>query len=401
MNTGPASAPAADILIVDDTPANLRLITEMLRERGFKTRPVLSGKLALQAAKSSPPDLVLLDINMPELDGYAVCEQLKTDARMREVPVIFLSARDETIDKVRAFRTGAVDYISKPFHIEEVEARVNVHLKLKALRQESEERSRQLEAALAALQAAQNELRTELSRAAEYVLSLLPSRLEKGRVRTDWRMIPSTQLGGDALGYHWLDQEKFVFYLLDVSGHGVGSALHSVSILNTLRNHSLAGIDFRNPGEVLTALNEAYSMRRYASFYFTIGYGVFHVPKGELHYAGGGHPATIVRMSTGEWVRLASGGPPVGCFEGTRYPSTVLSVAAPAELCVFSDGVFDVRRPGGSRWSFDKFVEYLTSGAAGEPLDLEAVHRHVVAISGGSPLADDFSILRVSIVTHF
>jgi phosphoserine phosphatase RsbU/P len=397
MNVRSASLPAADILIVDDTPANLRLITEMLRDRGFKTRPVLSGKLALQAAKSSPPDLVLLDISMPELDGYEVCEQLKTDARMREVPVIFLSARDETIDKVRAFRAGAVDYISKPFHIEEVEARVNVHLKLKALRQESEERSRQLEAALGALQAAQNKLRAELSRAAEYVLSLLPARLEKGPVRADWRMIPSTQLGGDALGYHWLDQEHFVFYLLDVSGHGVGPALHSVSILNTLRNHSLAGVNFRNPGEVLTALNEAYSMRRYASFYFTIGYGVLHVPDGELRYAGGGHPATIIRMSSGERVKLDSGGPPVGCFEGTHYTGTALSVAGPAELCIFSDGVFDVRRPGGTRWSFNGFLEYLAGGAAGNPPNLDAVHRHVVAISGGGPLADDFSILRVSI----
>ena len=395
MNTQPGYLPAADILIVDDTPANLRLITEMLRERGFKTRPVLSGKLALQAAKSSPPDLVLLDINMPELDGYEVCEQLKTDARMREVPVIFLSARDETLDKVRAFRSGAVDYISKPFHIEEVEARVNVHLRLKSLRQESEERSRQLEAALGALQAAQNELRAELSRAAEYILSLLPPRLEKGRVRTDWRLIPSTQLGGDALGYHWLDEDNFVFYLLDVCGHGVGSALHSVSILNTLRSHSLPGIDIRNPGEVLTALNEAYSMRRYALFYFTIGYGVLHVPDGQLHYAGGGHPAAVVRMSTGEGVRLASGGPPIGCFAGIRYPGTVLSLATPAELCVFSDGVFDVRRPGGARWSFGEFVDYLGSAAAGEP-DLDAIYRHVVALSGGGPLADDFSILRVA-----
>lgn len=397
MNASHPPLPAADILIVDDTPTNLRLITEMLRERGFKTRPVLSGELALQAAKISPPDLILLDINMPELDGYAVSERLKADARMREVPVIFLSARDETIDKVRAFRAGGVDYISKPFQIEEVEARVNVHLRLKSLRQESEERSQQLEAALKALQAAQNSLRAELSRAAEYVLSLLPSRLESGPVRTDWRMIPSTQLGGDALGYHWLDQENFVFYLLDVSGHGVGSALHSVAVLNTLRNHSLPGVDFRDPGEVLTALNKAYLMRRHASYYFTIGYGVLHVPTGELHYGGGGHPAAIVRMSTGKRVQLSSGGPPIGCFEGTRYAGAVVSVAAPAELCVFSDGIFDVRRPGGSRWSFAECMEYLASGAAGVPLDLDAVHRHVVSISGGGPLADDFSMLTVSV----
>jgi len=136
-----------DILVVDDTPANLQLISGMLRSHGYKVRPVSSAALALQAAKAAPPDLVLLDINMPEMDGYEVCTQLKASDKTREVPIIFLSALHETIDKVKAFNCGGVDYISKPFQFEEVEARVNTHLRLKSLREESEQRTRDLEKA--------------------------------------------------------------------------------------------------------------------------------------------------------------------------------------------------------------------------------------------------------------
>jgi len=102
-------------------------------ERGYKPRSVLSGKLALQAARTEPPDLILLDITMPEMNGYEVCEQLKADAALKEIPVIFISALSETIDKVKAFRVGGVDYVTKPFQFEEVYARVQTHLQLRRL----------------------------------------------------------------------------------------------------------------------------------------------------------------------------------------------------------------------------------------------------------------------------
>ncbi|HCE46045.1 MAG TPA: hybrid sensor histidine kinase/response regulator [Lentisphaeria bacterium] len=122
-----------NILIVDDTPANVLLLEKMLSERGYKTRSVISGKLALQAARAEQPDLILLDINMPEMNGYQVCEQLKSDASLRDIPVIFISALDGTIDKVKAFNAGGVDYVTKPFQCEEVYARVLTHLKLRRL----------------------------------------------------------------------------------------------------------------------------------------------------------------------------------------------------------------------------------------------------------------------------
>jgi putative two-component system response regulator len=121
---------SANILIVDDTHANLKLLVDMLKERGHTARPARSGHLALQAAASNPPDLILLDVTMPDMNGYEVCEQLKTNPALRDIPVIFLSALNETFDKVRAFQVGGVDFITKPFQIEEVDARVRTHLKL-------------------------------------------------------------------------------------------------------------------------------------------------------------------------------------------------------------------------------------------------------------------------------
>ena len=123
------SAPAGS-LVVDDLPANLQLLAGMLREHGFKVRLAPSGELALQAARLDPLDLILLDINMPVMNGYEVCERLQADEALQGIPVIFISALDDVIDKVKAFGAGGVDYISKPFQFEEVAARVRTHLTL-------------------------------------------------------------------------------------------------------------------------------------------------------------------------------------------------------------------------------------------------------------------------------
>jgi signal transduction histidine kinase len=134
----------AEILLVDDTPANLQLLSGMLKEQGYKVRPVPSGKLALQVAQIEPPDLILLDILMPEMDGYEVCLKLKADNRLKEIPVIFISALSETIDKVKGFSVGGVDYITKPFQFEEVHARVRTHLELRRQKQELQQSYAQL-----------------------------------------------------------------------------------------------------------------------------------------------------------------------------------------------------------------------------------------------------------------
>ncbi len=134
-----------DILIVDDTLANIQVLSGMLKQQGYKVRPVLDGKGALKAAEKQPPDLILLDISMPEMDGYEVCVLLKENPALRQVPVIFISALTESLDKVKAFTVGGVDYITKPFQLEEVRVRVETHLRLARLQLELEEYNHNLE----------------------------------------------------------------------------------------------------------------------------------------------------------------------------------------------------------------------------------------------------------------
>jgi signal transduction histidine kinase len=141
MPTQPANAPKADILIIDDTPENLNLLSTMLSEQGYKVRSVTKGSTGLRGAQAASPDLILLDVNMPQMNGYEVCQQLKTDDRTREIPVIFISALGDALDKVKAFRVGGVDYITKPFQVEEVLARIENHLTIRRLSQQLQQQN--------------------------------------------------------------------------------------------------------------------------------------------------------------------------------------------------------------------------------------------------------------------
>lgn len=138
-------SPKANILVIDDTPENLYLLSSMLTERGYKVRSVTKGSNGLRGAQAAPPDLILLDVRMPEMDGYEVCQQLQQDSRTKEVPVIFISASGEVLDKVKAFTVGGVDYITKPFQVEEVLARIETHLMLRQLRTKLETQNAQLQ----------------------------------------------------------------------------------------------------------------------------------------------------------------------------------------------------------------------------------------------------------------
>jgi signal transduction histidine kinase len=141
MNNNGRETPLGNILVVDDTPENLRLLSTMLIQRGYAPRCVINGQMALRACNSHPPDLILLDIMMPEMNGYEVCQHLKSESKTREIPVIFISAKDEVFDKVNAFAVGAVDYISKPFQFEEVLARIESHLTLRKLQKQLTEKN--------------------------------------------------------------------------------------------------------------------------------------------------------------------------------------------------------------------------------------------------------------------
>jgi DNA-binding response OmpR family regulator len=153
----------ADILIVDDTLENLELLTEMLKRNGCKVRPVTGGVPALQAARSAPPDLILLDINMPDMSGYDVCRHLQADEALKGIPVIFISALGDAMDKVKAFQCGGVDYITKPFWVDEVLARASTHLRIRQLQLELERHNAGLEETVRARTREISEARDQLA----------------------------------------------------------------------------------------------------------------------------------------------------------------------------------------------------------------------------------------------
>ena len=239
--------------------------------------------------------------------------------------------------------------------------------------------------------ASQMTLTRELNGAAQYVRSLLPGRLE-GEIRTRWVFEPCSKLGGDSFGYEWIDPDHFAIYLLDVAGHGVGSALLSVSVANVLRSRSLPYTNFRDPSSVLGGLNEAFPMESQDGKYFTIWYGVFDRNNRNLAYASAGHPPAYLINDTGESSELGTSNFGIGMVDETTFESASVALGRSSRLYVFSDGAYEVRKPDGAMMHRRQLLSYLDTCP-----DPEDVRRFVLEIGQTRSLADDLSILEVRI----
>jgi len=239
----------------------------------------------------------------------------------------------------------------------------------------------------------------ELRKASLYVQSLLPTPLREGPVRTDWRFIPSLELGGDAFGHHELADGRFAIYLLDVSGHGAGSALHSVSAMSFVRKQSLPGVDFGEPGDVLTALNDAFPMEKHGEVFFTMWYGVYDPASRRLSYSSAGHPpALLVSADRATVAELHTRHLPVGIAESVSYGSETAEVPPGSHLYVFSDGTFEVKTRSGEMMEPEEFrgiAAAATQEGVAEPARIEAAVRERMV---GREFEDDFSILHAEFV---
>jgi sigma-B regulation protein RsbU (phosphoserine phosphatase) len=282
----PRAASADGCSLWMTTPENLEILRRRLERHGLEVQALTNGEEALQALRENRFDLVLLDVQMPGVDGYEVLCEMKADSSLRDIPAIMISALDEMESVVRCIEAGAEDYLPKPFDPTLLEARIGACLEKKVLRDAEKGYLKRIEQT-------QSRLDKELAEAAAYVRSILPEPLE-APLRVNWKYRPSSELAGDSFGYHWIDPEHFAVYLLDVCGHGVGASLLSVSAIHVLRSGSLPGVDLRKPGEVLEALNEAFPMERQNNLYFTLWYGVYHAPSRTLSYASGGHPPALL-----------------------------------------------------------------------------------------------------------
>ncbi len=250
-------------------------------------------------------------------------------------------------------------------------------------------------------------INSELDIAAEYVRSLLPLPIKNGKILTNWKYEPSRQLGGDAFGYHWIDDENFAIYLFDVCGHGVGPALHSVSALHALRFQILPGADFSDPAGVLASLNENFQMKDHNDMYFTIWYGVYNKKRKEIKYAAAGHHAGFLVMPGGGGIELYTRNLMIGVDPDFKYLSNSVVIDTPASLYLFSDGVFEFELNDGLLWTIEELQKFLAENIykgddsqdllfENYELELDNVYAHVIHTSKEHKLKDDFSLLKVS-----
>ena len=346
---------------------------------------------AISTANEIAPTVILQDLVMPDVDGLTLVKFFRRNPMTKDVPLIVLSSKEEPKTKAEAFAVGANDYLVKlPDKIELI-ARIKHHSTGYINMLERNE-------AFKALQESQKRLADELAEAANYVSSLLPKFLD-GEIKTRWKYVSSTSLGGDSFGYHWLDDNHFVMYLLDVCGHGVGAALLSVSAMDVLRSRNLPDTDFLNPANVLKRLNDVFQMEDHHQMFFTIWYGVYDKRARKITYASGGHPPALLFSGTTPGDRqiheLKSKGMIIGGYPGVEYEKREIELSQFNRLFIFSDGVYEITRPGLPDWQLEDLRNYLSDTVKAEQFHVDQIYLDVLKMYGSNNLEDDFSLVEL------
>ncbi len=375
------------VLLVDDQPIIAEAVRRMLADQPDITLHYCQDPTqALEMANRVQPTVILQDLVMPEIDGLMLVKFFRVNPTTRETPMIVLSSKEEPVIKAQAFARGASDYLVKLPDKVELVARIRHHSRgYISLLQRNE--------AYEALGRSRAVLAEQIDAAARYLRSLLPAPATKP-VKLDWRYIPSADLGGDTFGYDWLDGDHLALYILDVTGHGLDSALFAVTIMNVLRSRALPDVDFRQPGQVLARLNDAFPMEQYGQKNFTIWYGVYEKPAGKLRWSGGGHPEGVLIDRSGATKLLQSDGPMMGMMPWPEWETSETTIEPGSRMYILTDGVHEIHKVDGSEWTFAELVEFLLRPVDGDGSMMDRLHRHVCELHGSELLDDDFSIIE-------
>ncbi len=381
MSHDQADAPKGDVLIVDDTPANLHLLSQMLAEQGYQVRPVPDGPLALAAVQAEPPDLILLDIRMPGMNGYEVCERLKADAQTRDIPIIFISALDAIQDKVRAFTVGGVDYVTKPFQVEEVLARVETHLALRKLQKRLQDTNRKMG--------------RELALAGVVQTSFLPHDLPD---TPGWQLTatlkPARETSGDFYDIISLPDGRLGIVVADVSDKGAGAALYMVLSWTLIRIY--AAEYPAQPEIVLGAVNRRIIENTDTKHFVTVFYGILDLVTGTLVYGNAGHwgPYLISAHDSGNARRLIRTGVPLGMFGNETWKQGVVQLAPGDVLMLYTDGITEAQNAEGAFLGEDRLLESVRANLGRPAREIQdAVLADVQRFVGDTPQSDDIALV--------
>lgn len=371
------------ILIIDDDSTTQLLLERTLVMQGYDITLASDGEEGLIKAKTIRPALIICDWIMPRKNGLEVCNRIKSTPELSTTFFILLTSLDSVDDRVKGLDAGADDFLCKPIEMNELKARVRAGLRLHQLSKDLENQKHLLEA--------------ELAEAAEYVSTILPEPLQHPSLSIDACFVPSRQLGGDSFDYFWLDDRHLVFYLLDVSGHGLRASLPSLSVINLLRSRGLYNVDYCQPNTVLHGLNQTFQMSDRNDKYFTIWYGVYDLENRCLTYSSAGHPPAILLESKAVNIeqRLKTPGVPVGMFPDIEYVNASCKIAANSSLYVFSDGIYEIEPQNNSHWGLDRLINLLKKYQQTPERDLKRLLQYVRTWHPNFQFEDDLSILQI------
>jgi len=331
------------LLVVDDAPANIQVVQSILKDE-YKIRVATSGERALELIKTQPhPDLILLDVMMPGLDGYQVCEQLKAAPETRDIPVIFLTGRTEIDDETKGLEIGALDYIRKPFSPAIVKARIRTQL---LIRDSREQVNRQVQV-----------VNHELEMARHIQLSILPGRPPAvPGLSVAARYLPMTTIAGDYYDYLPVDDKHLGILVADVSGHGAPSALITSMLKIVLAEQARHASD---PAQVLGGMNDALC-GKFDRHFVTAAYIFLDLEKGVFRYGGAGHPPlSIWRAANGKAQSIEENGLLLAQFPEETYTFVELPFEPGDRLVLNTDGVSECPNPNGEEFGTARLLAFL------------------------------------------
>lgn len=379
----PSANSHATILLVDDTPDNLRLLSRILSERHYKVRAVTNGQRALETARLDPPDLILLDIRMPGMDGFEVCISLKMDPRTRDIPVIFISALDDVSDKVKAFEVGGVDYITKPFQYEEVVARVETHLDLRCLQRQ--------------LERSNERMAQELALASQLQATFLPEQMPEIE---GWqfavKLLSARQMSGDFFDMFTLPDGRLAILVADVVDKGVSAALFmslSYALFRTFAQ--------QHPGEperVFEAMSDHILHDTNANQFVTAFYGILDTNSGVMTYSNAGHPPPLIAgEGYGRMARwLANTGVPLGVVSGSSWQRREVLIGRGDVLFLYTDGVIEAEADPDCPFGMKRLLESVKPKLGGGATAVrDGVIDDIRTFAGDRPLLDDLVLFVV------
>ena len=389
------------ILVVDDNVVNRKLLFSILKKEGYELLEASDGEEAIEVAVQGQPDLILLDIMMPKKDGYEVCRELKSDERFAAVPIIFLSAKAETKDKIKGLELGGADYVTKPFDRGEVVARCHAQLKIRDL-------TKRLTLANRDLLEKQRLIDEDLKAAAEIQRSLLPQEYPNVDIMdVAWKFMPCQSIGGDIFNLIRLDEDNWGIYMVDVSGHGVPSALVAVSVTQMM--HSSKSVILKRsidhpphyqivaPPEVLDKLDREYPIERFDKF-FTITYIVLNGQSKRILYSNAAHPPPVLLHPDGTLEFLDKGGTIIGMGGALPFEGGENQLRAGDKLFIYTDGIVEYQDEDGNFYGEDRFFDEMKR-LKDEPISsmIDGVIASVMDFGKNNEPQDDISLLGVEI----